>query len=151
MPIYPLKNKKTPEKTAGFSLLEMLVVLAIMGLVLSLVGVRLARSVESTRFVRQSEANLDHITKFRAEALLKRKALFVVSPQTPKIVTRNIPKDAIRVLPFEKNWDVDGDIIRITPSGLCLGGKLDITGPAGRKAQYELVPPLCTMKRNTPS
>ena len=147
MPIFPHKPVNISRTDDGFSLLEMLVVLAIMGLMLSLVGARLSQTLDSARFARTSQANLAKITDFRAEALLKRKALFVISPTTTKLEVRNIPRDSLRLFPFDDSFDVKGDIIKISPSGLCSGGRITVKNKTGRKAVYDLEPPNCTPKR----
>jgi len=66
-----LKAKPEALKDSGFSLLELLIVLAIMSVMLSIAGTRVISSIESARFARTVDAAIANIRLIRADAMLK--------------------------------------------------------------------------------
>lgn len=146
MPIYLDKIARI-ESDSGFSLLEILVVLAIMSIMMVLVGTRMTSAIEATRFYRMSENAVADIQTLRVRSMLNQYEHIVVPPsqeaptlkawQDIKITSYDIPPD----------WTADGDIIRISKHGTCSGGVISFTGPAGRKVIYKLAAPSCTAER----
>ncbi|PHR93592.1 MAG: hypothetical protein COA69_02845 [Robiginitomaculum sp.] len=134
--------KTRPEAETGFSLLEMLIVLAIMGLMLSLVGARSITAIESTRFASTADAGIASIRLLRAEAMLNDMPLHVIGSEAP--IRHN---GQVRALNLPQGWTVSGDNILISKTGICSGGQLTLQGPSNRRATYALTPPLCEPHR----
>ena len=143
MPISPLSKASITQSEAGFSLLEIMVVLAIMGLMLSLVGARMVNTIESNNFIRTSNAAIADVLLVRSDAML--------SGQMRSFVTHSASEDemearglqTLRRFDVPDNWTVEGEAIDISPSGVCSGGYISMTNPQGRKAVFKLVPPKC--------
>ena len=144
MPIY--HHKGFLGRQYGFSLLEMLVVLAIMGIVLSVVSVRMVSSIESTRFVKTAEMAVRDIKLLRLEAMLDKKSIkiFGSSDRESEKSSANIE---IHRLNLPNDWTVAGDDILISTTGFCSGGYITIKDQSGRKIQFNLTPPKCDVER----
>lgn len=135
------------QSDTGFSLLEILVVLAIMSVMMVLVGTRMTSAIEATRFFRMSENAVAEIQTMRVRSMLYQYEHIVVPPsqdpptlkawQDTKLASYDIPPD----------WTAEGDIIKISKHGICSGGVISFTGPAGRKVSYQLTAPSCIAER----
>ncbi len=145
MRIFRLKKLKNQ---AGFSLLEMLIVLAIMGLVLSLVGVRMVSSIEASRFARTADGGIAKIRSIRAEALLDNRALLVMTGNISAPQRQRFKPDQRRTLELPAGWTVTGSPIAISKTGFCSGGRITLRGPSGRQAHYDLQAPACLPERS---
>ena len=130
---------------SGFSLLEILVVLAIIGVLLSVGGTFIIGSVESVRFSQTADESVSDILAHRNEAFLRGKTHYIINHQnfieerdSAKIVYWNTPV----------GWKVTGDVIRITDQGLCIvGGRVNIEDLNGRMAIYDIQTPTCRIKK----
>lgn len=135
-----------PPNDAGFSLLELLVVLAIMSIVLSLAGVRMLNSLDGARFNRTADAAVADLLILRADAMLGGHALVLLT-DTARVDNDIIPPDKQRRLALPQGWRVEGDAITVSATGVCGGGRLRLVGPTGRRIDYVLTPPKCTATR----
>lgn len=119
--------------------------LAIMGLVLSLVGARMIGNIESQRFIRTAEAAVADVLIIRADAILN------AEPRTLITQSRNTGVDErrefTRRFDIPQDWRVEGDNINISASGVCSGGLIAFTNSQGRRIVYRLDPPRCTAQR----
>jgi prepilin-type N-terminal cleavage/methylation domain-containing protein len=142
-------NRKTkiPHRQSGFSLLEMLVVLAILGVVTTMVSVRMVTSMEASSFARTANASIAHIKTLRAEALLDNTSLFLVAGDTLPVDLRAYRPDQLRSFDVPDGWTVGGAGIHISKTGFCQGGRVTLQGPSGRKAEYDLRAPDCRATR----
>ena len=130
---------------SGFSLLEILVVLAIIGVLLSVGGTFIIGSVESVRFSQTADESVSDILAHRNEAFLRGKTHYIINHQnfieeqdSAEIVNWKTPD----------GWKVSGDVIRITDQGLCVvGGRVKIEDLSGRMATYEIQTPTCRIKK----
>lgn len=130
---------------SGFSLLEVLVVLAIIGVLLSVGGTFIIGSVESVRFSQAADEAVSDILTHRHEAFIRGKTHYIINHQnsideqfSAEIIRWNIPA----------GWKVSGDVIRITDQGLCVGGgSVKIEDLSGRKATYEIQSLSCRIKK----
>lgn len=131
----------------GFSLLEILVVLAIMGLLLSVVSVRMFAMIDSTRFIRETELALSALKAHRAEALLRKHPVLIVTDTPDTDAVKNINSDYIRTFTIEETWSVEGPPVKITSGGVCTGGPLTFKDNNGREISYSLALPNCQPER----
>ena len=128
----------------GFSLMEVMVTLAIISIVVSLVTASLSNSLQSARFASLSKAAATEVRNYRAKALLLGQSAAIVTDTSAK------PSSAIKNiwrLPLPEGWTTEGYAIEISPSGMCLGGKILMINPKGRRALYRFDPPECVPKR----
>ena len=132
-------------KQEGFSLIEILVVLAIMGVMLSLVSVNLVRTISSVRFVKTSEAAIADIKLMRAEAMLNRESRIMLTQDTQINTVAKMNQTQLRSYNVPEGWIVKGAPIKILKSGACLGGTISFTSPEGRFAEFTLVAPKCRL------
>lgn len=144
MPILARKNYRTD---AGFSLLEMLVVLAIMAVALSVVGASMMRSIEATRFARSADAAIASLLSLRADAMLASEARVILPDNANSQARSHFPQTTQRRLAMPAGWRAEGDIIQISPSGICKGGAVRLYNAGGRFRDYALLPPKCTALR----
>ena len=137
------RAETTSPDEAGFSLLEIIVVLAIMALMLSLVGARMVNTIDSNSFIRTSEAAVADVLIVRSDAML--------SGEPRSFVTHSVNEDemqarglqSLRRFDVPEGWTVEGDVIDISPSGVCTGGYISIKNAQGRKVVFRLSPPKC--------
>lgn len=139
-------NTASGNRNAGFSLLEVMVTLAIIGIIVTMATVSLSSSLESARFSSISKAAADQVRTLRARALLR--------GQNATIITNTAAKPSAAIvnvwqLSLPQNWRTEGAAIDITASGMCLGGQITIISPKGRRAMYAFAPPYCLPVRLT--
>lgn len=139
-------NDKTRQDN-GYSLLEILVVLAITSVMLTLVSVRLVQSIESNYFIQSSKAAIAEIKILRAQAILNSKRFVLITDDTSDVFLRDIDLDSQRRLNLPHEWSVLGQPVEISPFGFCSGGVLTITDKKGRLLKYRLEPPKCEAVR----
>lgn len=134
---------------AGFSLLEVVVVLAIMGLILSIVGQRAVQNIESAYFVNTSESVLADVVYWKIDANVNQQTRIIEMSETgPQDWTEQEQRN-IRTLDLPKGWISEGDPIRISSTGMCFGGRVTLEDENGRRIAYELTPPHCDRRRIT--
>lgn len=148
MPISPPKQQRPTSRTdAGFSLLEIIVVLAIMALMLSLVGTRMVNAIESNSFIRTSEAAVADMLLVRADAMLSGEPRSFITHSVSQSEMDARTLQSLRRFDVPDNWTVEGSVIDISASGICSGGYISIRNPQGRRAVYKLTPPKCESSR----
>jgi prepilin-type N-terminal cleavage/methylation domain-containing protein len=128
----------------GFSLMEIMVTLAIISIVVSLVTASLSNSLQSARFAALTKAAVAEVRNYRAKALLSGQSAVIVTDTSasPSKSIKNIWR-----LPLPPKWTTEGAAIEISPSGMCLGGEILMINPRGRRALYRFDPPECIPKR----
>lgn len=124
--------------------MEVMITLAIISIVVSIATVNLSGSLQGARFASQSKAAAREIVNYRAKALLLGQSAAIVT-DTSFPLPDNISN--IWRLPLPDGWNIQGNAIMISPSGMCLGGHIRLIGPHGRKADYDFAPPNCTPER----
>ena len=143
MPTSLRKPAKALGLEAGFSLLEIIVVLAIMALMLSLVGARMVSTVESNAFIRTSEAAIADILLVRSDAVMSGEARAFVTHSVSEAEMEARDLQSLRRFDVPEDWTVEGDVIDISPNGVCSGGYISMQNPQGRKAVFQLASPKC--------
>ena len=135
-PMAPIK-KLGGGNSKGFSLLEMLAVLAIIGIVVSSVGPALNNMLGAMSFSSKSDQILREISQMRVKALLEKRRF--VFPQT--IGGAITYRDLATELP--EGWAIEGTAIAFLETGVCLGGTLTIKDNKGRQKTAQFSKPDC--------
>jgi prepilin-type N-terminal cleavage/methylation domain-containing protein len=121
-------------RSAGFTLLETLMVLVLMGLVGSLVIPRIA-SIYDSVVLRDELADILHQIEALPLAAYQLSQTFVLGDDG---------EDAAPVLKLESQWQLNtDDRVSYRPNGFCTGGKIALQHHSGRVWQYQLTAPFC--------
>ena len=141
-PIYEPKGKPT-NKTAGFSLLEMLIVLALLGLVIGISTPRLTLYASALEFSKKSQTIIYSLKRHRTQALINKRArLIIPNGQDSAPLIQNSTDQIALELP--EGWTASGEPLYISASGHCRGGLISLTGPSQRTIDYRISSPDCT-------
>ena len=145
MPTFPPRG--VLDREAGFSLMEILVVLAIMGLMLSVVSVRLVRTIESAYFSKTADAAMADLLLLRADAVLTGQSRILITDTSRLQELNDFQKKTTRRFNLPEGWSANGEQIFISRTGACFGGNIAIADNEGRRAVYTLTPPRCKVVR----
>jgi len=126
----------------GFTLLEMLAVLAILAVILGSVAPSLSRAVSSVDFATKIDRISRAIPALRTKALLERRR-FVF----PANIDGVDPYKDLET-PMPDGWSIEGRSIVFMETGVCLGGTLRIVSPDGRSRELTFTPPDCKLLNN---
>ncbi len=127
----------TPKKISGFTLLELLVVLALAGLLLAVVIPRLTKIYQGVRSS-LSRSQMEMAINELGALAHKRGKLLILSAGNPHPVPV--------WLKFPPGWKMTVDQpIRFYPSGVCTGGEV-ILSYNGVRYPAILKPPVCRIK-----
>lgn len=122
----------------GFTLLELLVVLAIMGLAAGLAAPGVLRSIESWQARAELDRLQDQVRGLPAAARATGRALRISGE------TLGTPAPPLRV---EEGWTLRTDEAwTVEANGYCAGGVLHLTG-SGRAWSLTVLPPFCDVER----
>jgi prepilin-type N-terminal cleavage/methylation domain-containing protein len=121
----------------GFTLLEMLAALAIMGMVIAVAAPALVRTIETAAFASQSDRIAREIEGLRAKALLERRRF--VFPGTGAAPLEELSA------PLPDGWTIEGEPVVFLDTGVCLGGALTISDGKGRSRVLTLEAPDCRL------
>lgn len=141
-------RKNQTDSDYGFSLLEILVVLAIMGTMLSIVSVRMVQTMQSAYFSKTADAAIADIVSLRADAMLSRDTRILITDSTRIQEFPEHMRNKIRRLDIPDDWRASGEPIHISGAGTCFGGAILIENAEGRRAIFDLQPPKCQLKRS---
>lgn len=132
-----MKPARRPDQGEGFSLLEILVVLAIMALLAAVSAPPLARLLDSAEFRSRTDGAARDISQIRVAAFLQGRP-FVFAPDAPEAA----PVDSIREMAAQ-GWLFRGDPIAASTAGVCSGGEITMVAPNGRAATFVFTAPDC--------
>lgn len=118
----------------GFTLLEMIVVLAILGLAAALVGPSMVRSIDTWRRQAAMDLLLDQLRALPGNARKSGKPI-VVSDATLASASPPLRIDADWVLHAPEPWSV-------ASNGVCQGGQVIIRNGYGERS-IRVAPPFC--------
>lgn len=133
----------------GFSLLEMLIVLAIMSLVISLAGLRTFNSVEAIRFdqaIKQIESDLK---LQRAIAVVENRTYFFSNGINNGINVDTVNPNQTRfALTKLDTISISGDPIIIYSTGICSASELNVRSEEGRSSKVFIATETCQLIRS---
>lgn len=127
-------------RARGFSLLEILVAMAIMGLLLAVAAPALGRHLEALSFDREADRVLRDVRALRLRALMERREI-VFDPETPET----------HLGPLPERLRLSGDKIVFLSTGACIGGDLTVEAINGRRRDIALTPPRCAREESPPA
>ena len=131
---------------AGFTLLEVLVVLVLVGLLTALAVPNLQRMSQSVEAATRRDAVLADIGGLGYRAYVIGQS-FELGPATAAQMLR----DGNPVLALPAGWRIAAEpAVRYSFSGYCAGGTLQLQAPDGSLERLVLQPPLCRVQRNEP-
>lgn len=132
----------------GFSLLELLVVLALVSLIGALALPNLMGLYDSATRATERDQILDQLAGLGREAMLKGHgyAVYGTAPSP-------LPSDALNTgvqayaLVVPEGWQVELDRpLRVRPNGVCLGATVTLSHPDAAPVEVALEPPYCRVE-----
>ncbi|WP_430430715.1 pilus assembly FimT family protein [Oceanicaulis sp.] len=121
---------------AGYSLLEVIVVVAILGIAATLSGPSIGRMITSQQAQQVVRGVTTEMGALRAEAFLSSASLSAQDVQTR--LDAHIPPD----------WRIEVDeALRVASSGYCTGGVVRLVAPSGRLWTFEVSDGDCAMRQ----
>ncbi|MDE2407741.1 MAG: type II secretion system protein [Xanthomonadaceae bacterium] len=121
-------------RQGGFTLLEMIVVLALLGLVTAMVVPSMLRGIDSWRRQSAMDALLDQIRALPGVARASGKALLI----DDKTLASNTPP-----LRIEEGWRLSAPVpLQVAGSGVCSGGELAVGNAYGQR-RIKIAAPFC--------
>ena len=127
-----------PSRQRGITLIEILVTLAIVGLMLAVAVPSFGRYLEGAAFRGKTEEVGRDIARLRITALVDQQVLFF--PQTDE--NGNTTYAGLSQ-PLPQGWVIEGQSIGFFDRGACSGGALSIQSPSGRTAILDFKAPFC--------
>lgn len=131
-----------PDRPVGFTLLEMVVVLAIISLLAALAGPQLHRAYAATVVHTQRDGILAQLGSLSQRA----NALGVQFSLDAETATTLLP-DGRPLLALPAGWRLATEqAIRFNFAGICSGGRLRLYGPDGTQDEVYLDAPACEVR-----
>lgn len=126
-------------KAAGFTLLEILVVLAIAGLLVSVTLPQMSGMAERVRIANERQAIVAEIENLGYRAYASGKT-FVIHAAGPA----SAPGMPAMPLDLPEGWRLrTSKPISYGVNGVCSGGSIELVGPDRHVERYQLKPPQC--------
>ncbi len=122
----------------GVSLIEILVVLAIIGALVAVTAPSLDRYLDALTFNTKTQSIARDIARMRITALIERRMLFF-----PQADDRGEAAYEGLSEPLPEGWAIEGEPVIFFDSGACAGGDLSVTAPGGRAVQIKFEAPHC--------
>lgn len=123
-------------RSAGFTLIEILVVLAIIASLLALVGPPLFDQVARAEERSQRAQIIDQVAGLAFKSYQTGRPLAFVAQQTLD--------DGTPIVALPKGWRIEWQTpLTINLLGVCSGGRLAVVTPDGSARQFELIAPFC--------
>ena len=132
------------KRQGGFTLLELIVVLVILGVVGALALPNLQNLYAAATRRADRDIALDQIARLGAEALLSGRGLIVWPVAAALEGDAPGAGYARRELELPADWGFELDRpLLVQPNGVCLGARLALIDPRGRRTEHDLEPPFC--------
>ena len=133
--------KRAAEQT-GYSLIEMLAVLAVMSLAVGVALPNVSKMLDSIEFNTKAERLARGVAALRVRAFLEERRI-----EFPADLENEDGEVEILAQSDADGWRIIAEPITFLESGTCLGGDLIVVAPTGRSAVYALEAPSCTVQR----
>jgi len=134
-------------KERGFSLLEILIVLALLGLVIAIATPRLSVYAQALQFSKKSQGTIYSLKRHRAEAVINKRGRWIVfgDGSLPFQTGRDV--DVFR-FEIPEGWTASGPPIYISEGGHCRESPELVLSDSisQRRAAYEILTPDCTAR-----
>lgn len=128
-------------KADGFTLVELLVVMAIIGLLTALVAPNLRSLVDSMERSTRRGGVLADLSGLSYRAYVLGQSFELRNGHLGEVL-----RDGNPVLPLPEGWQAEVEApIRFNYSGWCSGGRLKLVSPDRRVERVELLPPACEL------
>jgi prepilin-type N-terminal cleavage/methylation domain-containing protein len=141
-----LAFRRASKQPGGFSLLEMVIALAIMGMLGALAMPSLQKITERTGFsldLQDVERQLDQLPQIAAS---QGKALVLTSSPTAEYAVSTGSTQEPYLVKLPSGWQITVDApIQYRYDGTCGGGRLHLTTSASQ-SDYLMKPPLCELR-----
>ena len=125
-------------------MLELIVVLVILGAVGALALPNLQNLYAAATRRADRDLVLDQIARLGAEALLSGRGYAVWPDDAPVAADAPTAGYARRELELPADWGFELDRpLLVRPNGVCLGARLVLIDPRGRRSAQDLEPPFC--------
>lgn len=138
------RGLKGQKHSNGFTLLELIVVLVILGVVGALALPNLQNLYASATRRADRDIALDQVARLGADALLSGHGL-AIWPATASVEGDELGAGYARrelELPADWGYELDRPLL-VQPNGVCLGARLTLIDPRGRRTEHDLEPPYC--------
>ncbi|MEM6484053.1 MAG: prepilin-type N-terminal cleavage/methylation domain-containing protein [Pseudomonadota bacterium] len=123
-------------RAAGFSLLEVVVVLVLLGLITGLVAPRLTTLYRSLVLREQRDSLVLQVQALPYRAFQAGREFHLGSSASLGVMPLDVPE----------GWEVQSDEpVVVKASGVCIGGRLHFTHEDGEDWAYRVEPPFCRM------
>lgn len=140
-----LRLSSNKARQRGVSLIEILVVLAIIGALVAVTAPSLDRYLDSLTFNTKTQSIARDIARLRIKALVERRTLFF-----PQADERGAAAYDGLSEPLPEGWAIEGDPVIFFESGACTGGALSVTAPGERSVLLNFSAPHCHFDIETP-
>lgn len=139
-------RKEARSPRSGFTLLELLVVLALLGLATAIAMPNLERLYVAATQASERDHVLDQVTALGREAMLRGRA-YVVFGDAPPPDSAEAARYAdyeTYVMDVPEGWRLDLDRpLVVLANGVCLGASLTLSHADAAAVRLELAPPYC--------
>ena len=135
---------RSARPAAGFTLLELLVVLSLLGLVTALAVPNLQRLYASVSRTTERDHILDQFEGLGRDALANRRAYVVFEQPPGPEAAAAFPGYESRAIDVPEGWRIGLDRpLVVRANGFCLGGELTLTHLGTQVVRTMLAPPYC--------